>query len=138
MFNFAELEKKQKNGRRKKTIREVKKATLTPHYKNHYDYLEKHLPTIFKTVGINWDWNGGIIGAHGDKGYCYKNKWEKAGIDFCHGMVLYLMTYCQPYSDDVRQTKEGFKDPSEWVIENYNKFKNILPQTENTHNIEDN
>lgn len=94
---------------------------------NHYKYLDLVLPDFFKKVGINWDWNADIVGAHGDKGYGYKDKWEKHRIPFHKGMAVYLMTYCRPYAKEVRETEQGWVDPSDWVIENYEKFEHFLP-----------
>lgn len=97
---------------------------------SHYDYLEEHLPTIFEKVGINWDWNAGIIGAHGDKCYGYRDRWEEAGIPFEHGVAIYLMTYCRPYGNEVRQTENSWVDAWSWVIDNYDRFKEHLPEVE--------
>ena len=94
---------------------------------SHYKYLEAVLPTFFPKVGISWDWNGGVIGAHGDKGYGYKGRWEKAGIPFYHGMALYLMTYCNPYSKELGDDRS---QAWQWVIDNYPKFKDLLPASD--------
>jgi hypothetical protein len=95
---------------------------------NHYNYLERCLPAFLdKHVKGGFQCYCGIIGAHGDKGYGYQYEWEKAGIPFEKGMMLYLLSYCYPFSEQVRKTPTGFKKPSEWVVENYAKFKDELP-----------
>jgi hypothetical protein len=96
-------------------------------YKNHYEYLEEHLPQFLENVEVKggWELNGGIISAHGDKAYYYRDKWEKNGIYFYHGVSIYLLTYCAPYAKEVRQTK----DPSDWVVENAHRFLPYLPTT---------
>jgi len=99
-------------------------------YDNHYKYLERHLPEIFEKVGINWDWNKGIISAHGDKGYGYKNLWKEAEIEFPHAMAIYLISYCKPYSEEVRNTKDGWIKPDQWVVDNYDRFKEFLSPNE--------
>jgi hypothetical protein len=99
-------------------------------FRSHYDWLEKHLPEIFRKAGIEWAPNAGIIGAHGDKAYGYQDRWEKAGIHFYHGVALYLMTYCQPYSQTCRETLNDWVDPGQWVINNYKKLKHLLPAVE--------
>lgn len=99
---------------------------------NHYKWLDKHLPDFFDKVGINFNNNAGIVGAHGDKCYTYKTDWEEEGIQFPHGVAIYLMTYCRPYAESVRDTASGWVDPKEWVVENYNRFKQYLPDIDCT------
>ena len=95
---------------------------------SHYDYLEDHLLEIFECVGVNTDhYNKGMIGAHGDKAYGYKFDWNQAGIHFFHGVALYLLTYCHPFSCESRETDNGWIDPGKWVIDNYERFKDCLP-----------
>jgi hypothetical protein len=94
---------------------------------NHYEYLDKHLPKFFESVGVSFENNAGIITAHGDKCYSYRGKWSDAGIPFEHGVAIYLLTYVRPFSQECRETENGWKDPCEWVIENYEKFSLLLP-----------
>jgi len=96
---------------------------------NHYDYLDEHLPAFFEAVGVAWEGNGGIIVAHGDKCSSYKDGWEEAGIPFPHGAAIYLLSYCHPYSLEVRDTPDGeWVPPKDWVKANYDRFKAHLPQ----------
>ena len=99
-------------------------------YRSHYQWLDEHLPEIFRQAGINWDMNAGIISAHGDKAYGYQGKWEKAGIHFYHGVAIYLMTYCRPYSETCRETSNGWVEVCQWVIDHYNELKHLLPPIE--------
>jgi len=69
----------------------------------------------------------GMITAHGDKCYGYRAEWDAAGIPFEHGVAIYLLTYCSPYSKESRETEEGWVDPWRWVIANYERFKPHLP-----------
>lgn len=94
---------------------------------SHYDWLQKNLSTFFERVGVDFDQNAGIIGAHGDKGYGYRWRWEEHGIPFEHGMAIYLLTYTRPFSHEVRETGSTWVDPAQWVIDNYERFKDKLP-----------
>ena len=98
-------------------------------YKSHYDYLEAHLPVFLDNVKVKggWEWNRGLISAHGDKADEYRDRWEKAGIHFYHGVAIYLLTYCSPFKKECRETKEGWKNPGDWVIENAHRFLHFLP-----------
>lgn len=102
-----------------------------PKPENHYEYCERILPGLFQNLGISYADNGGrgIIVAHGDKCYGYKDDLEDKGIPFNHTAAIYLLTYCRPYSQQVRSTAAGWVDPKEWIIRNYNQFKPHLPAT---------
>lgn len=93
---------------------------------NHYTWLEQHLPSFFTALGINWDWHGGIISAHGDKCYSYRQMWEDNGVPFYHGVAIYLLTYTSQYSNEVRNTDDRWVDPGQWVVDNYERFKHLL------------
>lgn len=98
---------------------------------NHYKWLEKHFPAFAYKVGLR-GWTSesqasGILAAHGDKCYGYKYTWEKAGIEFPHGVAIYLLTYEKPFWDEVRETKDGWVSPLEWVITNKDRFLPHLP-----------
>ena len=96
---------------------------------SHYDYLDEHLPAFFEAVGVAWEGNAGIVLAHGDKCYTYHYEWEEAGIPFAHGLAIYLLSYCYPYSQEVRETPDGgWVPPKDWVRANYDRFKAHLPQ----------
>ena len=96
-------------------------------YSQYYSYLEANLPAFFEANGINWNHQRGIIVAHGDKGDGYKCRWESAGIPFAHAMCIYLLGYCQPFSSEVRETRNGWVDPCQWVIDNAHRFIHQLP-----------
>jgi hypothetical protein len=97
---------------------------------SHYKYLDIAFPMFLKNIGHGdkWEWNCGIVTAHGDKGYSYRNDWEERNIPFHEGMVLYLLTYMNPWANEARNTNHGFIDPKEWVINNYDRFKNDIPK----------
>jgi hypothetical protein len=95
---------------------------------SHYDYLEEHLFPFMEAVGVDTEWCGGIISAHGDKAYGYDRRWEEHGIPFPHGVAIYLLTFVRPYGQEVRKTDGGWVDPAEWVIDNYARFQEHLPE----------
>lgn len=94
---------------------------------NHYKWLEKHLPDIFRALGLRWDFYYGIVGAHGDKFYQYRKAFDDAGIPFPHGCAIGLLSYVHPYGDEVRETKNGWVSVDEWIVKNYERFKPVLP-----------
>lgn len=99
---------------------------------NHYKWLEKNLPDFMNKLGIDFEKRCcGIITAHGDKCDSYKSRWSKAGIPFPHGVAIYFLSYLKPFSEEVRQTESGFVEVGKWVIDNYPKFKQFLPNIPN-------
>lgn len=95
----------------------------TPKYNSHYDWLKEHLNDFWVKVfdkTLEETCCAGIIGAHGDKGYCFKWDWEQEGIPFPHAMALYLLTYTEVMDRPKWESRE-------WVIENYPKYKEFLP-----------
>lgn len=61
---------------------------------NHYDWLDENLPAFFSNLGIDLNKRcAGIITAHGDKCYGYKDYWERNGVPFYHGVAIYLLSY---------------------------------------------
>ncbi len=99
-------------------------------YTSHYNWLDKNFWKFLENLdhGNLRNWNGGIITAHGDKCYGYRLVWKRNHIPFAHGVALYLLTYMKPWSDEVRESDEGWVDPSSWVITNYKKFIDKLPE----------
>jgi len=96
--------------------------------KSHYGWLEDNLVQFFKNLGReDAKWWPGIIG---DKGYQYKDAWQKNGIPFEHGMALFLLSCLRPYRKtevyDWLDNPQG-KKVEQWVIDNYQKFKPYLP-----------
>ena len=97
---------------------------------NHYKWLDKHLDEFWiKVFGKNLSdtWNGGIVTAHGDKGRGYQRNWAENGISFPHGMALFLLTYTNVMDDEKHKS-------CEWVITNYPKYKDMLPEVDLTDN----
>lgn len=96
-------------------------------FENHYRYLDAMLEPFWKLVFDKTPdqmYCGGIIISHGDKGYGYKDTWEKAGIRYDRGMLLYLLTYTKELGDRPKHESE------EWVIENYPKYLERIEMAE--------
>lgn len=90
---------------------------------SHYDFLDEHLDTFWqKATGktLNDSMCGGIITAHGDKAYGYRYDWEKVGIHFYHGVMLYLLTYTDLMDRPMHESKQ-------WVIDQYPTYRDMLP-----------
>lgn len=98
---------------------------------SHYNWLDANLKQFFANVGIDMErGNGGIISAHGDKGYSYQSQWEAAGIPFPHGMAIFLLSYIPPFANEVRETANGWVPVHKWVLDNYREghaFVDKLP-----------
>lgn len=92
---------------------------------NHYEYLEEALPRLFQGLGL--EYSPGIIVAHGDKCYGYKEKFEAAGLTFGQGVAIYILTYLPPFSDQCRQVGDKWIDPAQWVVDNKDRFLPLLP-----------
>lgn len=89
---------------------------------NQYEFLELYLDEFWKLVfdkSLDESWNGGIIGAHGDKGYGYRSSWEEAGIPFNEGMMVYLLTYTSKMDEEKHNSRE-------WVIKHYPTYKPLI------------
>lgn len=93
-------------------------------YENHYKFIEYVGPYIQKTMDLQFN-PSDLSVAHGDKCYGYRDVWEKAGIPFNHGALVYLLTHMNPYSQQVRQTDSGWVPVEDWVIDFYKKV-NLL------------
>jgi len=91
---------------------------------SHYTFLDKHLDDFWQQVfgkPLSETGCAGIVSAHGDKAYAYKQDWEDAGIHFYHGVMLFMLTYTKLMDSPQHESKE-------WVIDQYPIFKEKLPQ----------
>jgi hypothetical protein len=110
-------------------------------YQNsHYYYLENNLPKFMDELAaihgcenLKWEYNKGIIVAHGDKVTQYKDKFEKKGLNFNQCAAVYLLTYCAPFSKECREVINSvtgeikFIKPDDWVIDNIHRFIHLFP-----------
>jgi hypothetical protein len=93
---------------------------------NQYKYCDAVLNAFWKLVfgkTASEMWCGGIVGAHGDKAYGYKKQWEKAGIPFNHGVLLFLLTY----TSEIDREKCG---SDQFVIDKYHHYLPMIQQAE--------
>jgi hypothetical protein len=49
-----------------------------------------------------------------------KDAWERNNILYHHGVAIYLLTYTKEYGDNKPHLR------TEWVIDNYEKYKSLL------------
>ena len=103
-----------------------------PKYRSHYDYLEQHMPQFLVDVGLTRDHFCGLLSAHGDKAYGYRRTWQEAGVHFYHGVAIYLLSYFRPFSQEVRETANGWVPTDKWVIDNIVRFLPYLPPVEDS------
>ena len=122
-----------RNLTKKVTIDMLHDAEYNSKRVNHYKWLEKHLPAFFEKVGISFDNHAGIIGAHGDKCYGYRDIFEVHGIEFPHGVAIFLLSYCSPYSKEVRAVEGiGWVPVEDWIVANKDRFLLMLPPIDAT------
>ncbi len=84
-------------------------------FESYYEYLDAMLAPFWKFVFDKTPDQmscAGIVGAHGDKAYGYKEDWKDKGIPFARGVLLYLLTYTPAFKGEKSKSRE-------WVIENY-------------------
>lgn len=94
---------------------------------NQYHYCDMMLnPFWLRVFGKTADemWCGGIVSAHGDKAYGYKSQWEKAGVPFNRGVLIFLLSYTKELGDRPKH------ETREWVIENYSKYLPMILEAE--------
>jgi hypothetical protein len=85
--------------------------------KNHYDWLDENFNHFLNAISVKEPkYYMGLISAHGDKCYSYRDQWEKHGIPFEKGVAIYLASYIYPWSKTVRNTEEGWIAPDKWVM----------------------
>lgn len=64
-----------------------------------------------------------IIICDADKCTQYSEVWERNGIPYEHGVMIYLITKMKPYCDEARVTISA----SDFVIKHYDEFKKFIP-----------
>ena len=97
---------------------------------NHYEWLNLNFGNFISALNIkNPDDYIGMIVAEGDKCYQYEDEWAEMNIPFEHGAALYLISKIHPWNTECRNTTNGWVPVEEWVITNYCKFKNLLPES---------
>lgn len=96
---------------------------------SHYDWLGEHLLGVLVRLGVPRPevQFSGLLSAHGDKFYSYEDRCVREGLHFFHGVGIYLLTHCVPFSREVRETVGGWVDPIEWVFGSKDRFLPFFP-----------
>lgn len=92
---------------------------------DHYLWMKRHLGAFLKAATGESALASGVsslISAHGDKGYCYRNAWDEAGIPFAHGMALLMLVFVE-HRDQLTRAED-------WVIEQYPSYRKTLEQVD--------
>lgn len=96
--------------------------------RNHYEYLSLIWNDFHKLVTgktANESFRGGMVSAHGDKAYGYGSDWEDAGVPWCRGVLLFLLTYIDSELGEYR------KDQSDqFVIDRYEHYLPMIIEAE--------
>ena len=93
--------------------------------RSHYEFLESNFDTILTRMSKS-DYVGrhGGFTSSGDKYHQYKDIWEKADIPFFHGAAMYHLLELF-YTNEARETRNGWVHPYNWVIDNYKSGHNL-------------
>lgn len=88
----------------------------------HYDWLDKHLPIIFKELGISD--HEGVALAHGDKFYDCNDVFRDIGLSFAQGVAIGLISYELPFSSELRKydSNGNWIDFECWIRANHHRF----------------
>lgn len=96
---------------------------------SHYTFIEKYGEQFSKEIGVPNI--ADLLSSHGDKAYGYRSDWEEAGIPFAKGVMIFLLSYINPYSYSVRNTAEGWVATDDWVIKMYESPSDIRKALDN-------
>lgn len=91
----------------------------------HYSFLYSYMQRFLDKLGIKED-PAKMISEVGFQCDLYKKEWKEKGIPFEEGALVYMLTFFSPYKSAVRHTLNGFVKPSDWVMQNYPQFKEII------------
>lgn len=96
-------------------------------FENVYTYLEYMVPEFrnvyFGESCTSYVFSSGLISAHGDKGYGYYSTFNENNINYCRGMLLFLLTYTKEM--DLPKHKS-----CEWIVSNYQKYLPFILKAE--------
>lgn len=90
---------------------------------SHYDWLNSNFTKFLENLGVDEDYCG-LITAHGDKCYSYRQWWEDAGVPFHYGVAIYLLARIRPWSKEIEDKRHTV---GQWVIDNYTRFHIYFP-----------
>lgn len=105
----------------------LKSVCAMTNYSEMFHWLALHFETFAQRAGVEIV-PAGMIDAHSAKSLQYEEEWAENGIPFAHGIAVHFLTYLWPYSDEVRETANGWVDPCDWVVHNYHhRFRHLIP-----------
>jgi hypothetical protein len=81
---------------------------------NHYQHIEKVGVRFSDFLGLSYPVTHLLV-SDGDKAYQYRYIFERNGLSFGDGVMIYLLSNISPYSKTVRQTDEGWVSVEEWL-----------------------
>lgn len=85
-------------------------------YFNHYKYIELHGEKFSQKLGLSEN-IASYLSAHGDKCHSLKMEAQERGLHPGKAAMVYLLTYITPYSQQVRNTENGWVSPYDWCLE---------------------
>lgn len=93
-------------------------------YDEYHELLDK-FPVFLKNIGREDQvrYAESIITCDSDKCEQYRLQWEKNGIPYLHGVMIYLITKMKPYSNEARVEIS----PCSFVIKHYKDFEDLIP-----------
>lgn len=86
-------------------------------FKNSDDYVAEYGPIFSRYLEV--ENVAGMLTAHGDKARQYRDRWLSEGLCYGKACLLHLLSYTAEYAGQVRQTRNGFVPPVDWVIKTY-------------------
>ena len=91
--------------------------------------FENDFSSFLKKIGKETQvpYAASIIACDADKCTLYKDIWERNGIPYEHGVMIYLITKMKPYYYEARVKLT----PCEFVIKHYDEFKQYFKEEEN-------
>lgn len=92
---------------------------------NEFSELESKFPIFLRNIGKpeQVQYSSSIIICDADKAEQYRNEWEKAGIPYINGVMIYLISKMQPYNREARVTISA----KDFVIKHYREFEKMIP-----------
>lgn len=87
--------------------------------------LERKFPIFLENIGKpeQVKYSSSIITCDADKCEQYRNEWEKAGIPYINGIMIYLISKMRPYNREARVTISA----KDFVIKHYKEFEEMIP-----------
>ena len=98
---------------------------LSPISSAHYNYVETVSEEFSTKLSLNYNIHLSLS-AHGDKARQYKDIAENLGIPYGKLLLVYLLSYESGWSNQVRETENGWVSIEDWLIEKLTKDQKII------------